>query len=73
MLEHVASAAKDLASGRPRLHYPDMKRSIKPASGKAAGKMVAVKKAPQKPTHASRSEIRRAVKAVAAKFERVHA
>jgi hypothetical protein len=50
-----------------------MKKSTKNSSAKAAGKMVAVQKAPQKPTHFTRAEIRRAVKAVIAERGKVHA
>jgi hypothetical protein len=50
-----------------------MKKSSKTSSGKAAGNMVAVQKAPQKPTHASRSAIRRAMKIVAERFDKAHA
>jgi hypothetical protein len=50
-----------------------MKKPSKPSSRKSTGKMVAVQKAPQKPTHFTRAEIRRAVKAVIAERGKVHA
>jgi hypothetical protein len=50
-----------------------MMKSTKSPSGKAAAKIVTVPKAPQKPTHFTRAEIRRAVKAVIAERGKVHA
>jgi hypothetical protein len=64
---------KLLASVRPKLHNSSMKKPSKPSSRKTAGKMVAVQKAPQKPTHFTRAEVRRAVKAVIAERGKVHA
>jgi hypothetical protein len=64
---------KHLASGRPKLHNSAMTKSTKSSSEKAASKVVAVPKAPQKPTHFTRAEIRRAVKAVIAERGKVHA
>jgi hypothetical protein len=43
-----------------------MKKSSRSPSKKVSAKVVAVKKAAQKPTHATRAEIRRAVREVAA-------
>jgi hypothetical protein len=49
-----------------------MTKTTKPVAKKTAP-MVAVNKAAQRPTHTTRAAIRRAVKAVAEKFERAHA
>lgn len=73
MLGHAGSPVKHLASGRPRFHNLAMSKSTKSSSSKAATKVVAVPKAPQKPTHFTRAEIRRAVKAVVAERGKVHA
>jgi hypothetical protein len=50
-----------------------MTKSTKPVVGKADAKIVAVPKPPQKPTHFTRSEIRRAVKSVMAERGKAHA
>ena len=49
-----------------------MKKASKTGSKKTVVQAVAVKKAAQKPTHATRAEIRRAVRQVAAAREAVH-
>jgi hypothetical protein len=66
-------AMKHLASDRSEFHNLSMKKSPKPSSDKAPAKIVAVPRAPQKPTHFTRAEIRRAVRAVIAERGKVHA
>jgi hypothetical protein len=50
-----------------------MTKTTKSPSKKPAAQLVSVKRAPQKPTHATRAEIRRAVRAVIAERGKVHA
>lgn len=68
-----AGRANHLASLPSTIHNLLMNKSTKSSSGKTAVQVVAVPKAPQKPTHFTRAEIRRAVKEVIAKRGKVHA
>jgi hypothetical protein len=50
-----------------------MKKVTKPSIKKASAPLVSIKRVPQEPTHATRAEIRRAVRAVIAERGKVHA